>query len=49
MEGVFGTRVWNGPVQAADDRMDRLEAAKRQPRAGEEPGAMIEVWIIGAE
>jgi Holliday junction resolvase RusA-like endonuclease len=49
MEGVFGTRAWNGPVQAADDRVDRLEAAKRQPRAGEEPGATIDVWIIAAE
>jgi Holliday junction resolvase RusA-like endonuclease len=49
MEGVFGTRVWNGPVQAADDRVDRLEAVKRQPRAGEELGATTEVWIIGAE
>jgi hypothetical protein len=41
--------AWNGPVQAADDRVDRLEAAKRWPRAGEEPGATIDVWIIGAE
>lgn len=47
MEGVFGVRVWNGPLQAADDRVDRLEAVKRQPRAGEEPGATIDVWIIG--
>lgn len=49
MEGVFGTRAWNGPVQAADDRVDRLEAVKRQPLAGEEPGATIDVWIIDAE
>lgn len=49
MEGAFGTRAWKGPVQAADDRVDRLEAVKRQPLAGEEPGATIDVWIIGPE
>jgi Holliday junction resolvase RusA-like endonuclease len=49
MEGVFGTRAWNGHVQAADDRVDRLEAVKRQPCTGEEPGATIDVWIISAD
>jgi hypothetical protein len=46
MEGVFGLRSWNGRSQAADDRVDRLEAIKRRPRDGEVPGATIDVWII---
>ncbi len=43
MEGVFGLRVWKGPAQAADDRVDHLEASKRTVRADELPGAWIEV------
>jgi hypothetical protein len=46
MEGIFGLRAWNGRAQAADDRVDRLEAVKRQPRDGEAAGATIDVWII---
>lgn len=49
MEGIFGLRAWNGRPQAADDRVDRLEAIKRRPRAGEAPGATIDVWIIDEE
>jgi hypothetical protein len=43
MEGVFGLRAWKGPTQAADDRVDHLEASKRTVSAGELPGARIEV------
>jgi Holliday junction resolvase RusA-like endonuclease len=43
MEGVFGLRAWRGPAQAADDRVDHLEAAKRTIREGESPGARIEI------
>ena len=43
MEGVFGLRAWRGPAQAADDRVDHLEAAKRTIRDGESPGARIEI------
>jgi hypothetical protein len=32
--------------QAADDRVDRIEAVKRRPRDGETVGATIDVWII---
>jgi Holliday junction resolvase RusA-like endonuclease len=46
MEGVFGLRQWQGKPQAADDRVDRIEAVKRQPGPGETPGATIEVWVI---
>lgn len=46
MEGIFGLRAWNGKPQAADDRVDRLEAIKRRPRDREAPGATIDVWII---
>jgi Holliday junction resolvase RusA-like endonuclease len=46
MEGIFGLRAWNGRPQAADDRVDRLEAVKRRPHHGEAPGATIDVWII---
>lgn len=46
MEGVFGARAWRGSPQPADDRVDRIEAAKRLPRAGEDIGATIDVWII---
>jgi hypothetical protein len=46
MEGVFGLRRWNGRPQAADDRVDRLEAVKRRPADGEMPGATINVWTI---
>jgi Holliday junction resolvase RusA-like endonuclease len=43
MEGVFGLRAWKGPAQAADDRVDHLEASKRTVAAGELPGARIEI------
>jgi hypothetical protein len=43
MEAVFGLREWNGPAQAADDRVDQLEASKRTVSAGELPGARIEI------
>lgn len=46
MEGVFGTRPWQGSPQPADDRVDRIEAVKRMPRADEEAGATIDVWVI---
>lgn len=48
MGAVFGNRVWRGPVQAADDRVDRLVAQKRQPREGERPGALITVQVKDA-
>ncbi len=43
MEGAFGLRPWRGPAQAADDRVDHLEASKRTVRGAEAPGARIEV------
>jgi Holliday junction resolvase RusA-like endonuclease len=43
MEGVFGLRDWRGSPQAADDRIDHLDASKRTVRPGEPPGARIEV------
>jgi hypothetical protein len=43
MEGVFGLRAWKGPAQAADDRVDHLEASKRTVSAGDLPGARIEI------
>ncbi|MEU7873497.1 hypothetical protein [Dactylosporangium sp. NPDC049140] len=43
MEGVFGLRPWRGLTQAADDRVDHLEASKRTIRGAEVPGARIEV------
>jgi hypothetical protein len=43
MEGVFGLRPWRGPTQAADDRVDHLEARKRTISGAEVPGARIEV------
>jgi Holliday junction resolvase RusA-like endonuclease len=43
MEGVFGLRPWKGHTQPADDRVDRIEAQKRQPTRGEQPGATIDV------
>ncbi|MEU7990096.1 hypothetical protein AB0B56_35055 [Streptosporangium canum] len=46
MEGIFGTRSWRGTSQPADDRVDRIAAVKRLPRAGEVPGATIDVWVI---
>lgn len=39
MEDAFGFRAWKGPAQAADDRVDHLEASKRTVSAGEAPGA----------
>jgi Holliday junction resolvase RusA-like endonuclease len=44
MEGVFGLRAWLGDAQAADDRVDHIEAIKRFCTAGETPGARIDVW-----
>jgi hypothetical protein len=46
MEGIFGLPTWTGPVQAADDRVDRFEAVKRLPHQGEPAGAAIDVWVI---
>lgn len=46
MEGIFGLRPWKGSPQAADDRVDRIEAVKRLPREGEPAGATIDVWVI---
>jgi Holliday junction resolvase RusA-like endonuclease len=46
MEGVFGLRQWQGPAQAADDRVDHIEARKREVREGEKPGARIDVWAL---
>jgi Endodeoxyribonuclease RusA len=43
LEGVFGLRQLRGPVQAADDRVDHLEASKRTIHVGELPGARIEI------
>lgn len=43
MDGVFGFRSWRGRPQAADDRVDHLEASKRTVRDGESPGARIEI------
>jgi hypothetical protein len=47
MEGIFGQRAWRGLSQAADDRVELLQASKRTVRDGESPGAHIEV--IGLE
>jgi Holliday junction resolvase RusA-like endonuclease len=47
MEGVLGLRPWQGPLQAADDRVDYLEASKCTVRDGESPGAHIEVYDLG--
>jgi hypothetical protein len=46
LEGIFGLRQWKGHPQAADDRVDRLEAVKRLPHKGELTGATIDVWVI---
>jgi hypothetical protein len=46
MEGVFGLREWRGRPQPADDRVDRIEAAKRAAGDGESAGATIDVWGI---
>ncbi len=43
MERIFGLREWRRRAQAADDRVDSLEASKRSIRAGEDAGALIEV------
>jgi Holliday junction resolvase RusA-like endonuclease len=47
MEGVLGLRPWKGSPQAADDRVDYLEASKRTVRDRESPGAPIEVYDLG--
>lgn len=44
MEGIFGLRNWNGPHQAADDRVDRIHASKETVNEGH--GATIEVFTI---
>jgi hypothetical protein len=46
MEGVFGARKWRGVPQPADDRVVRLEALKREIDGDEEPGAVIDVWLL---
>lgn len=46
MEGVLGAREWKGRPQAADDRVDHIEALKRETRPGEVPEAAIDVWTI---
>lgn len=46
MEGVFGWRQWRGHPQPADDRVDRIQAAKRVTPDSERPGATIDVWVI---
>jgi Holliday junction resolvase RusA-like endonuclease len=46
MEGVFGLRPWKGSAQAADDRVDHIEAFKRGAEGSEVPGARIDVWIL---
>jgi len=46
MKGIFGFRPWKGHPQAADDKVDRLEAVKRLPHEGEPTGATIDVWVI---
>jgi len=46
MEGIFGLRPWKGKPQAADDRVDRLEAIKRLAHQDELTGATIDVWVI---
>lgn len=43
---VFGVREWRGPDQAADDRVDELEASKRTVATAAECGADITVWAI---
>jgi Holliday junction resolvase RusA-like endonuclease len=49
LEGVFGLRQWSGTPQPADDQVDEIQATKRQPTPGEEPGARIDVWLIEAD
>ncbi len=49
MEGVFGRRQWQGREQPADDRVDHIEAEKRQVAAGESLGATIDVWVVDEE
>jgi hypothetical protein len=46
MEGICGLRTWKEPAQAADDRVDRLEAVKRLPHQGEPTGATTNVRVI---
>lgn len=48
MAPVLGERAWAGVPQPADDRVDQLLAIKRQPRAGEKPGAVIAVLTTRA-
>lgn len=43
MGPVLGERAWRGPVQAADDRVDRLVASKAPAPA--DPGADIRVYV----
>jgi hypothetical protein len=46
MEGIFGLRRWQGRPQAADDRVDHIEALKRGVRDDEVPGARVDVWLL---
>ena len=46
MEAVFGLRRKQGKPEAADDRVDQIEATKRTVRENESPGADITVWLV---
>lgn len=49
MRSVFGERVWKhspGVPQPNDDRVVILHATKRTVEPGEEPGAVIKVWLV---
>lgn len=48
MEGVFGDRAVRDKMvpQPADDRVDHIDARKREIAEGEPPGATIEVWVL---
>jgi hypothetical protein len=45
LDGVVGTVLWAGEHRPLDDRIDHLEAWKRQVEPGEEPGVSLEVWV----
>jgi hypothetical protein len=45
MEGVFGLRPWKGNRQPNDDKVVELVATKRTVAEGEQPGALIQVWL----
>jgi hypothetical protein len=46
LAGVFGPRQWKGRFQAADDRVDHIDATERTVRPDEPPGATIDVWAM---